>query len=233
MQPDFVYLRYRIDKMYMAVLGTEQDYTQAADWLQQAADNGHKCAQYSLASLYYRGLGVEQNYETALSLYTKSASQGNAYADYELAKMYRDGVGTQADASNARHHFEKAYIEFVAMEAKSADDKLQYRIEQMLRDGAGVEDNQEEAQYYFERSAQLGNPHAQCALAKMYLAGGDAEQIAAAVELLQKSADGGTVPVWVERIANEKNTHNSNTQGGVPEWFERELDRQLPELAAI
>jgi len=185
------YLRYRIGKMYMAGLGTDQDYTEAASWLGVAADAGHKYAQYSLGSLYYRGLGVERDYGTAFGLYSKSAAQKNAYASYELAKMYRDGVGTHADAAEANNHFKTAYNSFVAMEMESGDDKLQYRIGQMLRDGVGVEANAEEAEYYFERSAELGNPHAQYALAKLYLSGGDQEKIAAAVELLQKSADGG------------------------------------------
>ena len=185
------YIRYRIGKMHMAGLGTEQNYTKAAEWLEIAAGDGHKYAQYSLGSLYYQGLGVDRDFEMALGLYERSAAQDNAYADYELAKMYRDGVGTQTDAAKAYHHFEKAYRGFVSMEMQSADDKLQYRIGQMLRDGVGVEANPEEALYYFECSAALGNPHAQYALAKMYLAGGDGEKITAAIELLRKSANGG------------------------------------------
>jgi len=185
------YLRYRIGKMYMSGLGTEQDYTEAASWLRMAADEGHKYAQYSLGSLYYRGLGVEQNFDTAFDLYSASAAQSNAYASYELAKMYRDGVGTQADAVKSNHHFEIAYRGFVAMDVQGADDKLQHRIGQMLRDGVGTETNIDEAEYYFERAAQLGNPFAQYALAKIYLSGGEPEKIAAAVELMQKSADSG------------------------------------------
>ena len=167
------YLRYRIGKMYMAGLGTQQDYSEAAKWLGIAAEDGHRYAQYSLGSLYYRGLGVGQDHEAALGLYHESARQGNAYADYELAKMYRDGVGTGVDTDKANHHFAKAYREFVAMEVQGADDKLQYRIGQMLRDGVGVEANAEEAEYYVERSGELGNSHAQYALGKLYLAGDD------------------------------------------------------------
>jgi len=62
------YVEYRIGKMYAAGLGAERDYTQAADWFQAAADQGHHYAQYSLAGLYYHGHGVEQDYEKALKL---------------------------------------------------------------------------------------------------------------------------------------------------------------------
>ncbi len=185
------YLQYRIGKMYLTGLGTEQNHAEAAAWLRQAADAGHKYAQYALGSMYYRGHGLEQNYTKAFALYNRSAAQGNAYASYELGKMHRDGIGTQVNATAANRHFETAYRGFVAMEVESADDKLQYRIGQMLRDGVGVEAIADEAVYYFERSAELGNPHAQYALAKMFLTGGDEATIVAAVTLLQKSADGG------------------------------------------
>lgn len=151
------YLRYRIGKMYMAGLGTEQDYEQAASWLSAAAAVGHKYAQYSLGGLYYRGQGVEQNFESALELYSKSAAHNNAYASYELGKMLRDGIGAQQNQSEAERHFQVAYNGFVAMELKVADDKLQYRIGQMLRDGVGVEQNAEQAEFYFEHSSKLGN----------------------------------------------------------------------------
>ncbi|MDL2234463.1 sel1 repeat family protein, partial [Ruminococcaceae bacterium OttesenSCG-928-L11] len=181
------YLRYRIGKMYMAGLGTEQDYSKAVTWLTQAADDNHKYAQYSLGSLYYRGQGVEQDYEMAFGLYSKSSEQENAYASYELGKMYRDGIGTEMDVTASQSHFQTAFNSFVAMELEGSDDKLQYRIGQMLRDGVGAQANNEEATFYFERSAALGNPYAQYALAKQYLKSGEPEKVVAALKLLQKS----------------------------------------------
>lgn len=183
------YLRYRIGKMYMAGLGTEQDYKKAASWLQQAADSGHKYAQYSLGTLYLHGYGVEQDYGMAFDLFSCSAQQENAYASYELAKMHRDGIGTAADHEQADFQFRLAFQGFEEMEMERSDDKLQYRLGQMLRDGIGVEVDLEAALSYFERSAEIGNPYAQYALAKACLDQGGADNVLKALDLLNKSAD--------------------------------------------
>ena len=183
------YLQYRIGKMYMAGVGTEQNYEQAAEWLAQAANAGNKYAQYSLAGLYYRGLGVEQSFEKAFMLYEKSAEAGNAYASYELAKMYRDGVGTAKNQSQANIYFRDAYAGFVVMEAQSSDDRLQYRLGQMCRDGVGTDVNPELAEDYFTRSARLNNENAQYALSKIYLKQDDPAKSEQAIAWLEKLAE--------------------------------------------
>ncbi|MEG2842838.1 MAG: SEL1-like repeat protein, partial [Ruthenibacterium sp.] len=193
------YTEYRIGKMYNAGLGTEQDYTKAAEWFTLASvvdksqhRKGNKYAQYSLGGLYYKGNGVTQNYETALLSYRKSAVQDFPYASYELAKMHRDGIGTVKNESEAGEHFKKAFTGFVALEKQSQDDKLQYRIGQMYQTGTGTEKDLVRATEYFEKSARLGNTYAQYQLAKIYLAdeAASAEKIQIAIDWLTKSAEG-------------------------------------------
>ena len=65
--------------MFAAGIGTEQDYTAAAQWLTRSAELGYTYAQYSLAKLYREGWGVEQNYEMALQLYEQAAINGFPY----------------------------------------------------------------------------------------------------------------------------------------------------------
>ena len=126
------YLQYRIGKMYLAGLGTDQSYETAALWLDRAAEKSHKYAQYTLAGLYAKGQGVEKDLKHAFELYHASAIQGNPYASYELAKMFRDGTGTKKSAGQAEEHFQDAFSGFQVLEEQSHDDKLQYRLGQML-----------------------------------------------------------------------------------------------------
>ena len=60
--------------MYLAGLGTDQDYETAAAWLERAAEKSHKFAHYSVAVLYAKGQGVEKELEHAFSLYHASSA---------------------------------------------------------------------------------------------------------------------------------------------------------------
>lgn len=187
------YLEYRIGKMYAQGLGTDQDYELAAEWFQRSANEKYKFAEYSLGGLYYRGQGVEQSYEKAFELYLRSAKQGFPYADFEVAKMFRDGIGTQKNEEQSNHHFEKAYVGFVALEKQSHDDKIQYRLGWMLQSGIGTEKDIPKAKGYFEKSAKLGNPFACYSLAKLILAEDSptTEELQTALKFLQTASDSG------------------------------------------
>ena len=184
------YLQYRIGKMYLAGLGTDQSYETAALWLDRAAEKSHKYAQYTLAGLYAKGQGVEKDLKHAFELYHASAIQGNPYASYELAKMFRDGTGTVKSAGQAEEHFQNAFSGFLVLEEESHDDKLQYRLGQMLYQGIGTERDEEEAVRFWQQAAKLGNVNAQYALGKFWLdtGTGDVQQAAA---WLEKAADAG------------------------------------------
>lgn len=186
------YLQYRIGKMYLAGLGTDQSYETAALWLDRAAEKSHKYAQYTLAGLYAKGQGVEKDLKHAFELYHASAIQGNPYASYELAKMFRDGTGTVKSAGQAEEHFQNAFSGFLVLEEESHDDKLQYRLGQMLYQGIGTERDEEEAVRFWQQAAKLGNVNAQYALGKFWLdtGTGDVQQAAA----------------WLEKAANAGNT---------------------------
>lgn len=52
--------------------GKDQNYTQAVQYYQQAADSGHTSAMYKLADCYYYGLGVAVNKDEAYRWYNLS-----------------------------------------------------------------------------------------------------------------------------------------------------------------
>ena len=188
------YAEYRIGKMFAAGLGTEQDYTAAAQWLTRSAELGCTYAQYSLAKLYREGWGVEQTYEMALQLYEQAAINGFPYAAWELGKAYRDGVGTAPDERLSARYFTAAFRGFQVLEAQSHDDMIQYRLGWMLLHGVGAERDEAAARKWFERSARSGNENAQYQLAKLILdsASSTPKEISQAVEWLTKLAETGS-----------------------------------------
>ncbi len=91
---------------YLDGKGVEQDYEQALECYQWAANNGNAIAALSLSKMYKGGVGVEQNDETAmtwlsqgLQLFntmraenlTRRAETGDAQAMLELGECYRVG----------------------------------------------------------------------------------------------------------------------------------------------
>src|ERR1051325_2026960 len=60
------------------------DYSQAAHWFLEAANQGHSLAQFNLALMLASGQGVGKNDTQALAWRGKSAAQGDAGAKYNL-----------------------------------------------------------------------------------------------------------------------------------------------------
>lgn len=163
------YVQYRVGKMHLYGLGTEQNYPQAAAWLGRSAAGDYKYAQYNLAKLYYDGNGVPQDFAQAFHLYEAAAEQDFPFASFEMGKMLRDGIGTAQDHDAAEIAFKDAFVGFCALEKQQPDDKLQYRIGWMLLNGVGTEQDELLARTYFEKAATVGNPHAQYQLARLML----------------------------------------------------------------
>lgn len=85
-----------------------KDYTQAAYWYEQAAEEGDNGARINLASLYERGLGVEQDYAKAHGLYKEAAEDESLWSVYKLATLYENGLGVRKNRGKARKLYKKA-----------------------------------------------------------------------------------------------------------------------------
>ena len=83
-------------------------YKAALPKLKEAADNGHKKAQYRMGRCYDKGHGVKENNTTATEWYQKSAAQGYYKAEYQLGKSYLKGKGIAADEQKAKQWLTKA-----------------------------------------------------------------------------------------------------------------------------
>ena len=87
----------------------EKKYEQAFPLLKQAAEKGHKKAQYRLGRCYDKGNGVEEDNRQAFIWYEKAAKQDHAKSQYQLARYYLKGKGGIAvDKAKAAKLLKKA-----------------------------------------------------------------------------------------------------------------------------
>ena len=69
----------------------------ALEFLQHAADKGHKRAMLRLGQLYRKGVGALQNYTLAAKWIEAAAKLGEPEAMLEFGRLYREGVGVPRD----------------------------------------------------------------------------------------------------------------------------------------
>ena len=73
----------------------------AVEFLQRAAEQGHKRAMLRLGLLHRVGVGALQNYALAAKWIETAATLGEPQAMLELGRLYRDGIGVQKDMVRA------------------------------------------------------------------------------------------------------------------------------------
>jgi Caspase domain/Sel1 repeat len=66
-----------VGEIYLKGLGTDPDYTQAAQWFQKAAVQGSRRARINLGYMYEQGLGVAPDISKALNLYREASGIDN------------------------------------------------------------------------------------------------------------------------------------------------------------
>ncbi|HEY4943458.1 MAG TPA: hypothetical protein VII56_18655 [Rhizomicrobium sp.] len=88
--------------------GVAVSATDAAKWLERAAEQGLPVAQYRLGFMYASGLGVPADPAKAVHWYQLAAQAGNRKAMYNLAVAYANGVGTAKNLAEAARWFSKA-----------------------------------------------------------------------------------------------------------------------------
>jgi hypothetical protein len=97
-----------LSMMYAEGLGTQQDPSQAAEWMQKAAIQGFARAQYRLGEFYRTGIGVPMNFAEAVRWYQKAAEQNDKDAQNSLGYMYENGLGVSKDDEKARYWHRRA-----------------------------------------------------------------------------------------------------------------------------
>ena len=100
--------QYELGARYAEGRGVAQNMTEAAIWLQRAADAGFAPAQFRLASLNEKGEGVRKDVQAARRLYLAAAAKGHAKAMHNLAVLYAEGIDGKPDYKAASEWFRKA-----------------------------------------------------------------------------------------------------------------------------
>lgn len=171
MQP---YIQYRIGKMFVYGLGTEQDDAKAFAWFLKSAKAGNMFAQHSLANLYRYGRGTPQNLTAAVFWYRKAAEQEQPYAAYAIAQMFETGEAVPLNDETAQKYYTQAMEGFLKLlDARQIDDNLLCRIGSMYEHGLGTGKDAVKALEYYHRSAETGNDRAAYLLGRMLLFGAD------------------------------------------------------------
>mgnify|MGYP001557269015 CR=1 FL=1 len=123
--------------------------TNAAQWLERAA-NGHQAVgQYTLGTLYERGIGVGKNPAEAIRWYQFAADQGNRKAMYRLGIAYSQGAGVDLDYTKAAEWFEKA--------ANAGLVDAQFNLAVLYERGEGVPQSLLDAYKWYAIAASHGD----------------------------------------------------------------------------
>jgi hypothetical protein len=126
---------------------------EARYWFEQAGDQGHLVAQYSLAKLYLSDdLEVRDTRKGMNWLYT-AAVNGSHYAMYRLAKECLKGEHIQKDTARA--------VEWFAKSAEGGNPYAQYMLGKLYLTGTEAPYDEERAIHWLTRSAEQGNQYAQ------------------------------------------------------------------------
>lgn len=161
-----------------------QDYINAFEWFNRAADQGNAKAQHMLCGMYLEGIGINQDYEKALDLCKKSASQGDVNAQDLMGLIYYEGRVVDQDYFEALEWFNKA--------ADQGSDDSQLKLCTMYAEGQGVRQDQSKAFEWCKKSSAEGNIYAGFNLGLMYLTGqGVIQDTSTAKDLFGTACDNG------------------------------------------
>lgn len=131
----------------------ERDYPRALEALLQAAEAGHREAQFLCGQLYQRGLTAAADEKRALAWYKRSAKLGFVPAQMACAAMYEGGNGTAMNMKRALYWYEQA--------AKQGSIPAQLKCGRMYYCGRAENRNPKKARSWLETAAGLGNADAE------------------------------------------------------------------------
>ncbi len=129
---------------YADGLFVEQDYVQAMEWFEKAADLGNADAMVWIGDFYLDGQGVEQDYAKAFEWYEKGLNLGNTDSMNCIGRMYKDGLGVEQDYFQA--------MEWAKKSAELGNVTAMRNIAYLYENGLGVEQDSVKAQEWYEKA---------------------------------------------------------------------------------
>lgn len=134
---------------YRDGIGTEANYSTAADWFESAAQQGHVPSQLGLGIMYRQGLGRPRDLDLAKLWLHAAARAGDPDAQKLLGEVYVDSTAAAPDYFQAARWFRAAADQGVV--------DAQFNMGVLYEGGLGVPRNFEEAYYWFLLAARAGD----------------------------------------------------------------------------
>ena len=120
---------------------TSEDYREALEYLEKAAEIGWSDADVLIAQMYRDANGVERDLEKCIRHLKKAAENGHNKAMYMLGDLYMDGKFMKKDPEEA--------FKWYMMSALVGNSRSQYQVASMLDSGIGTEKDVEQAKKWF------------------------------------------------------------------------------------
>ena len=129
------------------------DSVEARYWFEQAAEQEHIVAQYSLAKLYLSDDVEVRDIRLGINWLYTAVVNGSHYAMYRLAKELFKGdlIKRNSDAA----------VEWFARSAEGGNPYAQYMLGKLYLTGTEAPYDEERAIHWLTRSAEQGNQYAQ------------------------------------------------------------------------
>lgn len=214
---------YRVGDMYDDGEGTSQDYAQAMQWYQKAAQLNNSDAITSIGYMFNKAHGVKQDYVEAVKWYRKAAEMGNAIAQFNLGVSYKYGEGVKKDYTEA--------MRWYRLSAEQGNSNAENAIGVMYDHGYGVKQDYAEALKWFRKAADKENEAAQRNIGYMYSNGRGVEvDEAEAIKWYRKAAEQGYAPaqlnlgvILYNNADYEENPDSSYIEA--MKWFRKAADQ--------
>jgi uncharacterized protein len=134
----------------------DEDYENAAEYLEPAAEAGNAGAQVAFGLMLMNGQGVKKDIKSAIKWYRKSADQDNRLAQVSLASLYFMGEVIPQDYSKAFDLYEKASEQGLGVAS--------HGIGVMYKNGLGFGKNKDLAKKHFQLAVEQGYSESQAEL---------------------------------------------------------------------
>ncbi len=235
---DLEVLGYDGDALAQYVLGvtydyglndTVQNFNQAYDWYEMAAQRNYGDAWCALGYMYLNGCGVNQSDEDAIDCFYQAVNNGCAKANAGIGKMYLSGYGEDSNRTQlALDYITRAY------EANTIDGVYYYGY--LLETGTGIEMNPSQALELYMKAAsmtpqdvtdELAINSANTRIGMIYIDGkGVAKDEAAAITYMETAAENNyNMAQYYMGIIYENGMGTDVDYGKAMEWFQKAAEQ--------
>lgn len=138
---------------------TEAELQKAISLIQEAVEENHAGAYFTLAMLYLSGIGFEQDKQKAFDLLQKSHALGYERSKLMLATFLIEGEFVEKDVATAEQYLREL--------AEQGDVDACAHLSQKIFDDTFPNDNKDEGVVWLRKAAEMGHPTAMARLGQI------------------------------------------------------------------